>query len=153
MIIMGNIYMRQSLINVNKTIKLEFIQNKKKIKKYIIDDYSFDYDDDTIIKLTVYDNDFNSLSKRVLKSLKMIFLALFLMILDTFGPLDYTKSFYKNKYYIENVNDSIDISRIENIKIKKVRRYSMLYNSLYVISGIILLGLLVFLIGSIIYRK
>lgn len=131
----------------NNTLKIKYKSNGKKYFKKITDEEEFDIDENSYFKVIKYDTNFDTKDKIILYSLKMIFLIIFLMIVDFCGYLSDGKSFYYVKYQFKCVSDSlIDGNDLENEKYTKKRTVESLFNTLYLILSFSLYGLIIFII-------
>lgn len=77
----------------------------------------------------------------------MIFLSVFLMMVDYFGDMQDSKSFYYVNYRFKCVSDYvIDGNDLENEQFTKKRTVETLFNALYLILSFILFGLIILII-------
>lgn len=128
-------------------LKIKYISNKIKYCEKIIDDKELDIDENSYFTIIKYDTDFDTKDKIILYSLKMIFLNVFLMIVDFMGYIQDGKSFYYVKYKFKCVSDyEIDGNDLENEQFTKKRTVETLFNALYVILSFSLFGLLILMI-------
>lgn len=128
-------------------LKIKYISNKIKYCEKIIDNKEFDIDENSYFTVIKYDTDFDTKDKIILYSLKMIFLNVFLMIVDFCGYIQDGKSFYYVKYKFKCVSGcEIDGNDLENEQFTKKRTVGTLFNVLYVILSFSLFGLLILMI-------
>ncbi len=92
--------------------------------------------------------------KIFLYSLKMIFLTVFLMIVDFMGYIQDGKSFYYVKYKFKCISDcEIDGNDLENEQFTKKRTVETLFNTLYLILSFSLFGLLILMIMILVKKR
>ena len=138
------------IIKVKKSkniLKIKYKSNGKKHCEKIIDEKEFDIDENSNFTIIKYDTDFDTKEKIILYSLKMIFLSVFLMMVDYFGDMQDSKSFYYVNYRFKCVSDYvIDGNDLENEQFTKKRIAETLFNALYLILSFILFGLIILII-------
>lgn len=145
------------IVKVNKSqylIKIKYVSNNKTYIEKITDERTFEIDKNTFFTITKYDSNFDTKYKILLYSIKMILFSVILMVLDSFGDIQDCKSFFYISYRFRcDSNCTINADEIESENFDKKKSKENLFNAFYLISSFLFLGIIIFIIGSIIYKK
>lgn len=138
----------------NKILKIKYLSNGKKYKEIIDNDKIIDIDENSIFVIIEYDSNFDDKTKIFLYSIKMIFISIFLMIIDNFSDIQKNNSFYYNKYKFKcTSNCIINCEKLDEECFIEKRSTESFFNTIYLILSFMLLGLVIFGIGFAIYKN
>jgi hypothetical protein len=135
-------------------LKIKYISKGKKYKETITGEKEFNVDENSYFAIIKYDILFDNKEKAILYSLKMIFLSVILLLMDALD-IQKSTSYYFINYKFKCVSDCqiINGDNLDNESFVKRSTKEYLFNTIYLILSFIFFGLIIFIIGSIKYKK